>query len=196
MKKVLLFLAQGFEEYEAAVFTDVLGWSKDLGLEPVEVLTVGLREEIKATWNFTVKPESLLSEINPDEYDAIAVPGGFEECDFYEDAYNEEFLSFLREFNDKKKPIASVCVGALPLGKSGILKNRKGTTYHLTGGKRRKQLSGFGVEVQDKHVVVDENIITSSSPSTALDVAFTFLEMLTSKENVEKVKIEMGFIRK
>lgn len=196
MKKVLLFLAQGFEEYEAAVFTDVLGWSKDLGFEPVEVLTVGLREEIKATWNFTVKPESLLSEINPDEYDAIAVPGGFEECDFYEDAYNEEFLSFLREFNDKKRPIASVCVGALPLGKSGILKNRKGTTYHLTGGKRRKQLSGFGVEVQDKHVVVDENIITSSSPSTALDVVFTFLEMLTSKENVEKVKIEMGFIRK
>jgi hypothetical protein len=25
-KKVLLFLAQGFEEYEAAVFTDVIGW--------------------------------------------------------------------------------------------------------------------------------------------------------------------------
>ena len=31
MKKVLLLLAQGFEEYEASVFTDVLGWSRDVG---------------------------------------------------------------------------------------------------------------------------------------------------------------------
>ena len=27
-KKVLLFLSQGIEEYEAGVFTDVIGWSR------------------------------------------------------------------------------------------------------------------------------------------------------------------------
>ena len=27
-KKVLLLMAQGFEEYEASAFTDVLGWSR------------------------------------------------------------------------------------------------------------------------------------------------------------------------
>lgn len=32
-KKVLLLLPQGFEEYEAAVFTDILGWSRDYGTE-------------------------------------------------------------------------------------------------------------------------------------------------------------------
>lgn len=39
----------------------------------------------------------------------------------------------------------------------------------------------------------DGNIITSTSPATAVAVAFKLLEKLTSKENVEKVKELMGF---
>jgi 4-methyl-5(b-hydroxyethyl)-thiazole monophosphate biosynthesis len=42
-KKVLLFLAQGFEEYEAGVFTDVFGWTRVFGKEPVGLITNGLR---------------------------------------------------------------------------------------------------------------------------------------------------------
>jgi len=37
MKKVLLLLANGFEEYEAGAFTDVLGWSRAFGNVPIEV---------------------------------------------------------------------------------------------------------------------------------------------------------------
>ena len=37
MKRVLLFLAQGFEAYEASVFTDVIGWSRAFGIEPVDL---------------------------------------------------------------------------------------------------------------------------------------------------------------
>ena len=47
MKSVLLFLAQGFEEYEASVFTDIIGWSRMYGTEPVALVTTGLRKEIK-----------------------------------------------------------------------------------------------------------------------------------------------------
>ena len=36
-KRVLLFLAQGFEEYEASVFTDIIGWSRIFGKEPVDL---------------------------------------------------------------------------------------------------------------------------------------------------------------
>ncbi len=57
MKSVLLFLAQGFEEYEASVFTDVMGWSRLYGSTPVNLITTGLRKEIKCAWNFVVKPE-------------------------------------------------------------------------------------------------------------------------------------------
>lgn len=194
MKKVLLFLAQGFEEYEAGVFTDVLGWSREIGDIPVEVTTAGLRTRINCTWNFTVTPEVQLSEISVDDFDALAIPGGFEKAGFYQDAYHEEFLNIIRQFHASGKIIASVCVAALPLGKSGILKNKKATTYHLLNGIRREQLAAFGANVQDQSIVIDDRIITSTSPASALEVAFTLLRMLTSSENEMKVKTAMGFI--
>jgi putative intracellular protease/amidase len=105
MKRVLLFLAQGFEAYEASVFTDVLGWSRAFGTEPVDLQTTALRSEIRCTWNLNVRPEI-----------------------------------------------------------------------------------EFGANVQDEMIVVDKNIITSTGPSTALDVAFRLLDMLTNAENVNIVK--------
>jgi 4-methyl-5(b-hydroxyethyl)-thiazole monophosphate biosynthesis len=194
MKNVLLLLAQGFEQYEASVFIDVLGWSRDIGDIPVNVVTSGRRTKLKCTWNLIVTPETQLSEISVDEFDALAVPGGFEEAGFYEDAYHEDFLRIIRQFHESNKIIASICVGALPLGKSGILKNRKATTYHLMDGKRRKQLESFGAYVLDQPIVMDDNIITSTSPATALDVAFKLLKMLTSPDNEKKVKTAMGFL--
>jgi 4-methyl-5(b-hydroxyethyl)-thiazole monophosphate biosynthesis len=193
MKRVLLFLAQGFEEYEASVFTDVIGWSRIYGTEPVDLVTTGLRPEIKCTWNLNVRPELEFDKIKTKDFAALAIPGGFEKAGFYEDAYDERFLNLIREFDKENKIIASICVAALPIGKSGILTNRKATTYDLMDGLRRKQLADFGANVQDEKIVVDKNIITSTGPSTGLDVAFRLLEMLTNLENVNIVKKYMRF---
>ncbi len=192
-KKVLLFLAQGFEEYEASVFTDVIGWSRVYGKEPVDLITTGFRLEIKCTWNLLVTPEMEFEKINIQDFDALAIPGGFEKAGFYEDAYDERFLSLIREFDKQGKIIASVCVGAMPLGKSGVLRGRNATTYDLLDGLRRKQLSDFGAIIQNERIVIDKNIITSIGPSTGLDVAFKLLEMLTNSENVDLVKKYMRF---
>jgi 4-methyl-5(b-hydroxyethyl)-thiazole monophosphate biosynthesis len=192
-KKILLFLAQGFEEYEASVFTDVIGWSRIFGTEPVDLITTGLRREIKCTWNFIVQPEMGFDRINVSDFDALAIPGGFEKAGYYEDAYDERFLELIREFDIQGKIIASICVAALPVGKSGVLKERKATTYDLLDGMRRKQLSDFGAIVEDERIVVDRNIITSTGPSSGLDVAFMLLEMLTDSKNVEIVKKFMRF---
>jgi len=195
MKTVLLFLAQGFEEYEASVFTDVIGWSRVYGTTPVGLKTTGLRKEIKCTWNLIVRPELEFDKININDYDALAIPGGFEKAGFYEDAFDERFLNLIRQFDQQGKIIAAICVAALPVGKSGVLQNRYATTYDLEDkyGSRRKQLAEFGAIVQDKKVVTDKNIITSTGPSTGLEVAFTLLEMLTDKENVKTVKKYMRF---
>ena len=192
--KVMLLLAQGFEAYEAAVFTDVFGWNNDeIGEQPVELVTVGLRDKINCTWNFTVIPEMLLKDADLNDFDALAIPGGFEEAGFYEDAYSEEFLNVIRHFDNKQQPVSSVCVGSLPIGKSGILKGRYGITYHQSGGKRIKQMENFGVNIAEELFVVDKNVVTCSGPANALEAAFKLLEMLTSKENVDKVKAAMGF---
>lgn len=192
-KKVLLFLAQGFEEYEAGVFTDVMGWSRVLGIEPVDMITTGLRPEIRCKWNFNVRPEIEFDKINTKDYSALAIPGGFEDAGFYEDTFDERFLNLIREFDKEGKIIAAVCAAALPVGKSGVLNGRNATTYDLSEGFRRKQLADFGAKVQDKHIVTDKNIITSTGPATGLDVSFKLLEMLTSLENVNEVKKHMRF---
>lgn len=192
-KRVLLFLAQGFEAYEASVFTDVIGWSRVFGTEPVELITTGLRPELRCTWNLIVRPEIEFDKVNVQDFDALAISGGFENAGFYEDAYDERLLNLIREFDKEGKIIATVCVSALPLGKSGVLKGRKATTYDLLDGLRRKQLADFGAIVQDENIVIDKNIITSTGPSTGLDVAFKLLEMLTNSENVDIVKKYMRF---
>jgi len=185
-------LCQGLEEYEASAFTDAIGWTTTYGLEPVELVTVGLRKKVKCAWNFTIEPEYQLDEIDGDSFDAIAIPGGMSRAGFYEDAFDERLVSLIRKFNNQNKIIASVCVGALAIAKSGALHGRMGTTYHLSS-KRQTQLSDMGVNVIQRPIVVDANIITSQSPATAINVAFTLIEKLTSRANVEKIKEGMGF---
>lgn len=191
--KILLFLAKGFETMEFSAFVDVLGWARNDYYYDVDVVTCGFTKTVISTFNVPVIVDSLINEIHAEDYDALAIPGGFEKFGFYEEAYNESLLNLIRKFNENKKLIAAVCVAALALGKSGILKSRNATTYHLQGGYRQKQLAKFGVNVLNNPIVVDDNVITSYCPETAAGVAFKLLEKLTSAEKMQIVKEAMGF---
>jgi protein deglycase len=191
---VLLFLANGVESYELSSFIDVFSWNEDYGNKPVKIQTAGLRDRVLCTGgNLTIIPEKSIDEININDYTALAIPGGFGKAGFYEDAYNERFLELIRQFDRSDKIIASICVGALPIGKSGVLKDRKATTYKGNGYTRRNELSDFGAIVLDELMVIDKNIITSTGPSTAIDVALKLLELLTDKDNSSKIRRLMGF---
>lgn len=191
--KVLVFCAKGFETMEFSVFIDVLGWARnDYGYD-IQVETCGFQKEVISTFNVPIIVDKLMEEIDVNDYDALAIPGGFEEYGFYEEAYNEKFLDLIRDFDKQNKIIASICVGALPLGKSGILKGRKATTYHLKDAYRQKQLAEFGVNVINQRIIVDENIITSYCPETAPDVAFELLNKLVGYEKMSIVKQAMGY---
>lgn len=193
-KKILVFCAKGFETMEFSVFIDVMGWAGNDFCCPVSVDTCGFTKTVNSTFGVPVVMDKTIDEIAADDYDALAIPGGFEEFGFYEEAYDEKFLNLIKAFNRQKKPIASVCVAALPLGKSGVLKNRRATTYHLNGGCRQKQLAEFGVNVVNERVVVDDNIITSYCPETAPDVAFELLKKLCGDEKMFTVRKAMGYV--
>lgn len=158
MTKILLLLANGFEAVEASVFTDVLGWNKWEGDGSTEVVTVGLHEQLQCTWNFTVTPEKLLHDINLEKFDALAIPGGFEEAGFYEDACSDAFQHVIRHFDERKKPIATICVASLALGHSGILHNREATTYNHPTSKRLAQLQAYGAIIINKRIVQTEHV--------------------------------------
>ena len=191
MKKVLLLLSDGFEVFEASVFIDVIGWNLVDGDCSTELFTCGLRKEIKSAFNQKWIVDYLINDIEINDFDALAIPGGFEVYGFYKDAYDNRFLDLIRGFRANDKIIASICAGALPLGKSGVLKDKKATTYN--SAVRREALQGFGVNVINQPIVMDDNLITSWNPSTAVNVALLLLELLTTKNNAKKIRELMGF---
>jgi 4-methyl-5(b-hydroxyethyl)-thiazole monophosphate biosynthesis len=193
MKKVLLLLCKGTETYEAAAFYDVLGWAGSSGDVPIMVVVAGSTPEIQCTFGLTLRSDRLLEQIDPEDFDALAIPGGFERFGFYEEAYSERVSDLIRNFNARRKPIAAICVGALAVGRSGALAGRKATTYHLGDGRRRNQLADFGANVLDEKIVRDGNVITSASPETAVEVAFRLLEMITTRHNADLIRHLMGF---
>jgi len=74
-----------------------------------------------------------------------------------------------------------------------VLQDRRGTTYHLQGGYRQKQLAEYGVTVVNEPIVIDGNVITSWCPQTAAFVAFILLEWLIGEEDAAVVKAAMGY---
>ena len=186
-----MLLADGFETFEASVFIDVIGWNLVEGDNSTELFTCGLKKEIKSSFNQRFIVDYLASEIDISSFDALAIPGGFEVYGYYNDAYDDKFLDLIRGFKANNKFIASICVGALPLAKSGILKDKNGTTYNSV--IRRKALEELGVKVINQPIVIDDNMITSWDPSTAVDVALLLLEHLTTKNNADKVRQLLGF---
>lgn len=202
--KVLLLALSGFELLEFSAFADVLGWAKLEGGLDIEYETAGFSREVRSTFGVPITVDRVLwrrgagvcspISVCAEDYDALAIPGGFEEYGYYEEAYRQDTAGLIRAFHKAGKPIASICVGALVLAHSGILEGRKATTYALSGGHRQKQLAEFGAEVQaDEQIVVDGNLITSCGPSTAAGVAFRLLEMMTDRESTERVRELMGY---
>lgn len=191
--KILLLCAKGFETMEFSVFIDVIGWARNDFGYPVQVDTCGFTKTVVSTFGVPIIVDQFISDIRVDDYDALAIPGGFEEYGFYEEAYDERFLDIIREFNQQGKIIASICVAALAIGKSGVLNNRSATTYHLKNAYRQKQLAEFGVNVINEPIVVDQNIITSYCPETAPGVAFKLLERLVGEDKMLVVKAAMGY---
>ena len=200
----MLLALSGFEMLEFSAFADVLGWAKLEGGLDIEYDTAGFSREVKSTFDVPITVDRVLWKrgagvcapitVCAEDYDALAIPGGFEEYGYYEEAYRQDTVGLIRAFHKAGKPIATVCVGALVLGNSGILEGRKATTYALGGGQRQKQLAEFGAEVMaNEQIVVDDNIITSCGPSAATGVAFRLLEILTDRESADKVKKLMGF---
>lgn len=193
MKRVLLLLCDGVEILEAATLYDVLGWASESGSETIDVVTAGLRTPVRCTFGLPLVPDRMIHEVAAEDFDAVAVPGGFGEYGYYEEALSDAVGDLIRRFDELGRPIASICVGALPVAASGALEGRCATTYHLMGSQRRDQLAAFGAEVVDGPIVRDGNIVTSTGPATAVDVAFGLLEDLTDVTNAARIRRLMGF---
>ncbi|NOZ68296.1 MAG: DJ-1/PfpI family protein [Deferribacteres bacterium] len=192
--KALLFAPRGFEDIELAAFTDILGWTRVLKeVTPVDLVITAFKRNVRSKHNLTIKAHLLLNEINPADYRALIIPGGFSDAGYME-VYDARVLALIREIYKNGGIIATMCVGSLPVAKTGILEGRKATTY--SASKRRDNLEilrEYGAIPVKRRIVVDGRIITNRGPDTAVEVAFKLLEMLNGKRDMKRVRTAMMF---
>lgn len=197
MKKILIFVSNGFESLELSPFIDVFGWNNIIGNKKIFSQICALHEQLNATWNLKIIPEINLKKdsIVLEEFDALIIPGGFGKAGFFNDIQSPELKSLLNHFIMSNKIVIGICTGALALGINGFLKNIPATTYLLDNDRYFNQLEKYGAIPVREDIVISKNIITSSGPSTSIDLAFYLLKCLTDEKNVLLVKKNMGFLK-
>lgn len=175
-KKVLIILAEGFEEVEAITPIDVL---RRAGLE---VTVAGLPEKVvTGAHGIKIQADILLSGYKglPD---AVILPGGMPGAKNL--AESLEVTDLVKKMNTNKKVVAAICAApALALAPTGILKGRKATCY--PGFEKNFPAS---VEFSKERVVVDGHVITSSGPGSALEFSLELVEQLVGKEKAQALK--------
>jgi len=188
--KILLFLTQGFEDLEAIATLDVFGWTQYREHLPrVSVTTAAFHKVVKSRFGITITPDLLYPEINPENYQALVLPGGFHSHGF-DEAYDKKICQLATKIHEKGGYIATMCVGILPIADAGLLKGKEATTYpysryHDNIGRLRQ--AGARV-VTDRHVVMDDRIISCDGPGSSLEVVFLLMECLLGVEATKEVR--------
>ena len=121
-KKVLVLLADGFEEIEAVTPIDVL---RRAGLE---VITAGVgKKEITGAHGIQIHCDAEIEKYT-DLPDAVVLPGGMPGAANLKNS--PTVLTLLRKMNEKNKTIAAICASpGLALAASGVLDGKKATCY-------------------------------------------------------------------
>ena len=137
---------------------------------PFRVFTIAkTREPITATGGLVVVPQHGFA--GTPRIDLLIVPGGFGTRALLHDT---ETLDWIRETAAKARQVASVCTGALLLGKAGLLQGRRATT-HWASLDLLDSL-GAGVTVERSSRVVDDGVITSAGVASGIDMSFYIVE--------------------
>ena len=181
-KRVIVLLAEGFEEVEAVTPVDYL---RRAGIE-LTLAAIGKDLGVKGARGIKICADATLGSLleegkaKASAWDAVIVPGGLPGADML--AASTETGSFLTEMGRAGKLICAICAApARVLAPLGLLEGKKFTCYP---GEEAK-VSGAGWK-QDR-VVEDGNIITSQGAGTAGEFACAIIEKLLGAGEGEKI---------
>jgi protease I len=156
-KKVAVIATDFFEEAE---LTEPVKALKNVGAQ-VEIIAPH-EGEIKGVKHVdpgqSVKVDKTLDQANPNDYDALVVPGGAVNADNLR--MDEKARNFIRKIMGADKPTAVICHGPWLLISAGLASGRHLTSFFTI----QDDMRNAGAEWSDKKVVQDGNLITSRNP--------------------------------
>ncbi|MBK0403342.1 type 1 glutamine amidotransferase [Adhaeribacter sp. BT258] len=156
-KKIAILATDGFEQVE------LLEPRKALEAEGATTHIISPNSgEIKG-WNHTdwgekVKVDVKLADAQPQDYDALLLPGGVMNPDKLR--MNPDAVDFAAAFMREKKPVAAICHGPWTLVETGMIQGRKMTSYESI----KTDLKNAGANWVDEEVVTDMGLVTSRKP--------------------------------
>jgi 4-methyl-5(b-hydroxyethyl)-thiazole monophosphate biosynthesis len=181
-KKVIVFLANGFEEVEAVTPIDYL---RRAGIE-VCTIAIGPDRTVTGAHGIPVLADATLSELAkqgktaPAAWDGVLLPGGQPGASNI--AASAAAGSLLTEFAAAGKWVCAICASpAVVLAPLGLLKDRGFTCFP----GMEKGVSG-GRWSEDP-VVIHENIITSRAAGTAAVWAAAIIGKLLGEGEAKKI---------
>ncbi len=174
MLKILIFLANGFEEVEAVTPADYL---RRAGIDVV-LAGVGTSTPTGA------RGISINTDIQIGDLDGVpggvVLPGGLPGAQNLADS--EDVFRICREVMDSGGMVASICAApALALGAFKMLEGRRYTCYP---GFEENDSSGL---FSDNQVVVDGNLITSRGAGTAAEFSLAIIRYLLDDETAKRI---------
>lgn len=175
-----ILLADGFEEVEALGVVDILRRAN------IDIDTVSVSEtfDVTSSRDITVKADKLFT--NMDQYDMIILPGGAGAWKLRED---DKVIKIVQEYNKQGKLISAICAAPMILGKAGIVKGKKVTSYP---GEEIQSYLKEATYLEDP-VVEDGNLTTSRGPSTAFAFAYALVDRLGG--DAKQIKSDMLYDR-
>jgi len=185
MKKVLLLLADGFEEIEALGTADILRRMN------VEVVLASMKKAaVSGSHNITVTADELFDNVNSDEFSAVILPGGLPgSLNLYNDS---RVIDILYKFAGDNKVTAAICAAPMVLDKAGLLENRKFTMYPAED--LYKYLRDDKRPASDM-VVTDGKVITGKGPGATAYFAAAVAEALEVPSDTIKNVLAGMFVK-
>ena len=106
----------------------------------------------------TFPVDATVSDVSPDDYDALVLPGGVANPDRLRT--EQTAVGFVRAFVESGKPVAVICHGPWTLVEAGVVEGRTLTSWPSL----QTDIRNAGGTWVDEQVHVDGNVITSRKP--------------------------------
>jgi protease I len=155
--RVAILATDGFEQSE---LLDPQAAIEDAGAETdIVSLKVGtIRGWKDKSWGQEVEVNETLDSVDPEDYDALLLPGGVMNPDSLR--VEPKAVAFVKAFFDANKPVAAICHGPWTIVEAGASKGRQMTSWPSL----KSDIVNSGGRWVDQEVVVDRNLVTSRKP--------------------------------